>query len=80
MKISRFILLLYAFIPARIAAILHVVPDFFPLFSPRKGSATDHAVFCGQIRFFAHFHFYLAMPLISVRILLCIVRTEIFVY
>jgi len=43
-------------LPATIRAVLHLIPDLFPLFSPIKGPAATNALFAGQISFFAHSH------------------------
>ena len=43
-------------LPATIRAVLHLIPDLFPLFSPIKGPATANAVFAGQVTLLAHSH------------------------
>jgi hypothetical protein len=43
-------------LPTAIRAILHFIPNFFPLFSPVKGPATANAVFAGQITLLTHTH------------------------
>jgi hypothetical protein len=43
-------------LPATIRAVLHLIPDLFPLFSPIKGPATANAVFTRQIALLPHSH------------------------
>jgi hypothetical protein len=52
---SRFFDFLFI-LPATIRAVLHFIPDLFPLFSPIKGPATANAVFAGQITLLTHTH------------------------
>tara|TARA_E500000081_G_scaffold8854_1_gene10474 strand:+ start:3489 stop:3755 length:267 start_codon:yes stop_codon:yes gene_type:complete len=43
--------------PAFFAAMLNMIPVFFPFFAPDKGTPTGFAELLRQIAFFSHFHF-----------------------
>jgi hypothetical protein len=52
---SRFFDVLFI-LPAAIGTVFHLIPNFFPLFSPIKGPATANTVLAGQIALLTHAH------------------------